>query len=158
MANYSLTQTGSQVQTILNSVGALNDLHTTHKSAVVDAINEVADAVGDISDLDVGAADLVDAVNQVNDKADIAKLEVQYENLSPNASKTFTARQNNNIGLLVYARGSTAWGIYIYTYWDSGLREIEKGGTSMTISHSANSYSFTISNPTNVTVPMIFIS
>lgn len=42
MADYYLTQTGPEVQDILDSVGDLSDLVTTDKDTVVDAINEVA--------------------------------------------------------------------------------------------------------------------
>lgn len=41
MANYTLTQTGQEVQDILDSVGDLSDLTTSDKTSMVDAVNEV---------------------------------------------------------------------------------------------------------------------
>ncbi len=74
MADYYLTQTGPEVQDILDSVGDLDDLTTTDKDSVVDAINEldtdlgsVETDVGDLTQLTTTAqSDLVSAINEVD--------------------------------------------------------------------------------------------
>lgn len=69
MANYQLTQSGSQVQTLLDKIGTVA-LNTTAQT-LAGAINELkvdADHVGDLSDLHIAPTtytNLVDAINDV---------------------------------------------------------------------------------------------
>lgn len=130
MANYALTQEGSEVQSLLNDVGDLSDLNTSVKTDLVSALNEV--------------------VAQV-------PLSVQYANISAGASATFTTRDSHNLGLLVYRRAGN-YGAYLVTYWDATVMELHKSGTAMNFTKNANSFSVTIKNNLEMALAVMFIS
>lgn len=57
------------IDTLDTKVGYLNDLNTTDKSSIVNAINEVLDDVGDITNLNTtDKTNIVNAINEVNSK------------------------------------------------------------------------------------------
>ena len=130
MANYTLSQTGSEVQDLLNGIGDLSDLDTTAKSDLVSAINEV---VGQLP------------------------LSVQYANATAGATVSFTTKDSHNIGVIVYKRGND-YGVYLMTYWDATLTELHNNGTAMNFTKSANSFTVSIKNNLASALAILFIS
>lgn len=130
MANYSLTQEGSEVQGLLNDIGDLADLDTTVKTDLVSALNEV--------------------VGQV-------PLSVQVATAAAGATSSFTTKDSHNLGLIVYRRAGH-YGIYLMTYWDATVTEIHKNGTAMNFTKSANSFSISIKNNLDSALAIMFIS
>ena len=153
MDNYQLMQTGPEIQEILDSVGDLDDLTTTDKDSVVDAVNEVDShtdvntaAIGTLASLNTtDKSNLVAAVNEIN-TAKWPKIDLTnplWENADPSQSFgeftadspiTVTGASNYSLLLAQVACSTSLTTTFVY--------EFIINGTQSAFSYSAPSYTY----------------